>query len=104
MKDKLEKELSKILEQTCGLTCPNGAEGEKPATDAISTLIESHTKEYISKTFEEILPKEVEMDFGNDEIRWTDRKGVGAEWMEFAQRKGYNQALSDIRENLAKKK
>ena len=44
MKNNLHSKISKILERDCGLTCPNGAERNKPSLKAILALIKKHER------------------------------------------------------------
>lgn len=49
--EDLEGKIGKILESTCGFECPNGAESDKPALQALTKLVEGE-KEKAIKDFE----------------------------------------------------
>ncbi len=45
----LKEQIEKILEKTCGFTCPNGAESNKPALDQLLALFKKECEGVIGE-------------------------------------------------------
>src|SRR3990167_3846955 len=97
MKD-LQSEISKILERDCGLTCPNGAENNKPSLEPLLALIKKHEREVIG---------EIEMEARAIDLRAYRKKPLEI-WARFQgildKKKGGKMNLMDFKANMPLKK
>ena len=76
MKNNLHSKISKILERDCGLTCPNGAENNKPSLEPLLALIKKHERGLIEEIRKWAKQKNNDADLvaTSDLMRYLDSK------------------------------